>query len=146
MIRELRKEDKDLFISMVKDFYNSDAVLHSIPTENIINTYNEVVSGSPYAKVYIMEEEKEIAGYGQISLTYSNEAGGLVIWIEEIYILEKFRGLGLGGKFLDFIDREFSGKAKRFRLEISEANEGAQRLYLRKGYTSLDYLQMVRDI
>lgn len=146
MIRELTKDDKDIFISMVKEFYTSDAVLYSIPEENIVNTFNEAIKDSPYVKIYMMEEEKGIAGYGQISLSYSNEAGGLVVWLEEIYIREDFRGLGLGGKFLDFVKNEFSADAKRFRLEISESNMDAKRLYIRNGYETLDYLQMVCDI
>jgi len=146
MIRELRKEDKAVFIVMVKDFYNSEAVLHSIPVENIYNTYEEIISGSQYAKAYIIEEEGETAGYGLISLTYSNEAGGFVAWIEELYILEKYRGLGLGGGFLDFIQKEYSSRVKRFRLELSESNKEAQRLYMKKGYEPLDYIQMVQDI
>ncbi|MGI1659457.1 MAG: GNAT family N-acetyltransferase [Desulfitobacterium sp.] len=128
MIRELRKEDKNLFISMVRDFYDSEAVLHKIPIENIHNTYNEIVSCSPYAKAYLIEEQGETAGYGLISLTYSNEAGGLVVWIEELYIIRKFRGLGLGSNFLDFVKEQFSIDAKRFRLEISKTNKSAQRL------------------
>lgn len=145
MIRELRTEDKDNFISMVKDFYTSDAVLHSIPDENIYNTFKEVTLGSPYAKAYIIEEQGKTAGYGLISLTFSNEAGGLVLWIEELYILEEFRGLGLGSKFLDFIEKEYSSCTKRLRLELIESNKAAQSLYIKKGYTQLDYTQMVRD-
>ncbi|KMT21023.1 GNAT family N-acetyltransferase [Clostridium cylindrosporum] len=143
MIRELQQQDKDIFINMVKDFYNSEAVLHPIPEKNIVKTYNEIISSSPYAKAYIIEENNEVAGYSQISLTYSNEAGGIVVWIEEIYIREQFRGLGLGSKILDFINTEFSDKAARFRLEICEDNKSAKKLYIRKGYKTLNYSQMV---
>jgi GNAT superfamily N-acetyltransferase len=146
VIRELKEQDKEQFILMVDEFYHSEAVLHAIPKENILNTFNEVISGSPYAKVYIFEEQGEIAGYGQISLTYSNEAGGMAVWIEELYILERFRGLGLGSTFLNFIKEEYASKAKRFRLEICESNKAAEKLYLRKGYTPLDYKQMLYDI
>lgn len=146
MIRELRKEDRDVFISMVKEFYTSEAVLHSIPETNIIKTFNEVIASSPYAKAYIIEENNKTAGYGLIALSYSNEAGGLVVWLEEIYIKEDHRGMGLGSKFLDFIYEEFSGKAARFRLEICKGNKSAQKLYNRKGYIELDYMQMINDI
>ncbi len=146
MIRALRKEDKDMFVAMVKDFYTSDAVLHDIPAENVLKTYSEIISGSPYVKAYMIEARGETAGYGLISLTFSNEAGGLVVWIEELYIRESFRGLGLGGQFLDFIQTEFSDKAKRFRLEMTKTNHSAKRLYSNKGYTSLEYLQMVHDV
>lgn len=143
MIRELRKEDRDSFILMVTAFYSSDAVLHSIPVENILETYNEVISCSPYLKAYIIEKDQEMAGYGLLSFTYSNEAGGMVVWVEELYITPKYRDLKLGSQFLDFVKGKFSSKAKRFRLEVSKSNKSVQQLYESKGYTPLDYLQMV---
>ncbi|ABR49100.1 GCN5-related N-acetyltransferase [Alkaliphilus metalliredigens QYMF] len=146
MIREFRREDKDIFVSMVKDFYNSEAVLKKISTENIMNTINEINECSPYIKCYLVEEREETAGYVLISLTYSNEASGLVVFIEEIYIREKFRGLGLGGEVLDFIKKEFSPRAKRFRLELTKNNKSAEELYLRKGFTILEYKQMIQDM
>ncbi|SCY00106.1 GNAT family N-acetyltransferase [Alkaliphilus peptidifermentans] len=146
MIRELRIEDKALFISMVKDFYESEAVLHNIPIENTINTFNEINSSSPYIKGYLMEDQGEAAGYGLVSFTYSNEANGLVVLIEELYIRENFRGLGFGGKFIDFIIMEFSSQAKRFRLELSKKNKSAEKLYLRKGFIPLEYNQMIYDL
>jgi len=145
MIRELRENDRKAFISMVEAFFNSDAVQHSIPRENIVNTFDEIMSGSPYAKAYIIEKDGETAGYAQISLTFSNEAGGLVVWIEELYIRERFRGAGLGKGFLAFIRKEFQGKAKRFRLEITETNTSAECMYLRSGYEHLGYRQMILE-
>lgn len=145
MFRELKEDDKEAFISMVKEFYISDAVLHTIPESNIINTFQEALSKSPYMKAYIVEHKKDMAGYGLISLTYSNEVGGLVVWLEELYIKDGYRGLGLGGEFLDFIKSKYSKRAKRFRLEISEANIGISELYRGKGYKTLDYIQMVQD-
>lgn len=146
MIRKLQATDKDIFIKMVDDFYHSDAVLASIPMENIHNTYEEAINESPYVKAYIIEFEGRVAGYGLVSISFSNEAGGLAIWLEEIYILDDYRGLGLGSQFLDFVKSEFESKAKRLRLEISANNKAAQRLYQHKGYIALDYLQMVYDL
>lgn len=145
MIRELIKEDKDSFISMVSSFYKSEAVLHDIPKESIINTFNEIVSHSPYAKAYIIENNGQTAGYGLLSSSYSSEAGGMVIWIEELFIRDEFRGYGLGREFLHFIKSEFSSKAKRIRLELTKSNESALRLYLSNGYEPLEYMQMVYD-
>ena len=145
MIREIVSEDKDMFISMVTEFFSSEAVLHDIPPSHIIKTYKEVTSDSPYAKAYIFQANNETAGYGLVSFTYSNEAGGLVVWIEELYIRNEFRGYGLGNKFIDFIHTEYSDTVKRFRLELLKSNVSAERLYLRKGYKPLEYLQMVHD-
>ena len=145
MIREIKARDKDIFVQMAKEFYKSEAVISEIPTQNILNTFDEVNSNSPYAKAYIIEHDGDTAGYALIGITYSNEAGGLVVWVEEIFIKENYRGLGLGGEFLSYVEQEFGDKAKRFRLEISHDNDSAQRLYERKGYQPLDYMQMVQD-
>lgn len=145
MIREIQEQDRELFIHMVQEFYHSDAVLHDIPFDNIMNTYKELLIGSPYLKAYIIEKNREIAGYALISLTYSNEAGGLVVLIEELYVLENYQGMGLGSKMLDFIYSEYEDKAKRFRLELVKTNISAAKLYNRKGYIPLDYIQMVFD-
>ena len=145
MIREIKAQDKDIFVQMAKEFYKSEAVISEIPTQNILNTFDEVNSNSPYAKAYIIEHDGDTAGYALIGITYSNEAGGLVVWVEEIFIKENYRGLGLGSEFLSYVEQEFGDKAKRFRLEISHDNDSAQRLYERKGYQPLDYMQMVHD-
>lgn len=146
MIREIESRDREKFIAMVKEFFSSEAVLHDIPTSHIEQTFKEVIADSPYAKAYIIEDNDETAGYGLLSLTYSNEAGGMVVWIEELYIMKQFRGKGLGNHFIDFINRAYCEQAKRIRLEIVHSNKSAERLYRRKGYAPLDYVQMVYDV
>lgn len=77
-------------------------------------------------------------------LTYSGEAGGLVVWLEELYIRESYRGAGLGGEFLQYMERQFP-QAARFRLEAEADNAGAMRLYTRNGYEILPYIQMIKE-
>lgn len=146
MIRELCKEDKETFAKMVKSLYSGEAVLYPISDDNIDKTFKEVISGSPYVKAYIIESDNEIAGYALISLTYSNEAGGIVVIIDELYIDDKYRGKGLGTELLKFIEEKYSNKVKRYRLEVSNENEAAEKLYRRIGYEVLDYKQLVKDI
>jgi GNAT superfamily N-acetyltransferase len=146
LIREIESKDRDIFIAMVKEFFSSEAVLHAIPVGHIERTFEEVIANSPYAKAYIIEDNNRTAGYGLLSLTFSNEAGGMVVWIEELYIMKEYRGKGLGNEFLDFINREYAPQAKRIRLEIVDSNKLAEGLYRRKGYAPLDYLQMVYEI
>lgn len=144
VFRSLKPGDKDFFLNCVRDFYNSPAVIHKVPEENFISTFNDLISGGVYEKCYIIENDGEKAGYALLSFTWSNEAGGLVVLIEEIYLIEKFRGLGIGGEFFDFLEKEFP-KAKRFRLEAEEENLNAIRLYSKKGFEKLNYIQMIKE-
>lgn len=82
-------------------------------------------------------------GYGLLSRSFSPEAGGPVVWVEELYIRPQARGAGLGSAFFSWLEQTLP--AARYRLEVEPDNLGAIRLYRRKGYAPLPYLQMVRD-
>ena len=75
---------------MMLEFYNSDAVLHNIDKKNIDDTVEMLSEGSIYADVFILLVDDDIAGYSLISKTHSNEAGGIVVWVEELKRYEAF--------------------------------------------------------
>ena len=85
------------------------------------------------------------AGYAQIARTYSQEAGGPVVWIEELYVKPGYRGRGIGNAFFDLLEKTYPDAA-RFRLEVEEENEGAVRLYERRGYRFIPYRQMIKGM
>lgn len=142
MIREINSCDKTDFIKMCIDFYNTDGVDHVIPVSNIEKTFDTLMNGSDFAKAFIYEKNNKIAGYILLAFTYSNEAGGLVVWLDEIYVRSDFRSQGIASKLIDFVIDKYNNNAARFRLEITESNIGAKRLYLSKGFKDLSYRQM----
>lgn len=146
MIRSVLSSDQSVFLQMMSDFYHSSAVDHDIPRENLIRTFSEITSGSPYAKGYLIEQNGEPAGYFLLAFTYSNEVGGICCWVEEIFIQPQFQGHGLGTEVLTFLDETFGSSVKRFRLEMTPVNERAAALYARFGYQPLKYRQMVKDL
>ena len=92
-----------------------------------------------------MEHDGDTAGYGLISKTYSQEAGGYVYWLEELYILERFRSKGLGAEFIKYLEATKEPGVTRLRLEVEEENTRAIALYKKLGYQTLNYIQMVKD-
>lgn len=145
MIRELKMEDRELYLKMAHDFYHSPAVLHTIPDSYIEATFKECMNGGMYAKAYILEYEGRPAGYGLIAKTFSQEAGGYVYWLEELYIIEEYRSKGLGSEFFAYVEEHKEKGVTRFRLEVEEDNTRARALYERLGYKPLNYQQMVRE-
>lgn len=143
--REPAAADMGTLAAMMDEFYHSDAVLHPIPTSHFGHTIRILAEGSPFAKAYLFEQEGEIAGYALLAVTWSNEAGGVTVWVDEVYVRPKFQGKGIGQAFFTFLHEAWAGKAVRFRLETEAENEGARRLYQRLGYREFPYLQMVRE-
>ena len=89
MIRKIKAEDKEFYIKMAHDFYRMPAVDHPVPDSYLEKTFEECLKSDTYAELFILEWEGKIAGYGLIAKTFSQEAGGMVYWLEELYILEK---------------------------------------------------------
>lgn len=144
MLRPITAADEAAYLQMAHDFYHSDAVDHVIPDEHIRRTFQALTAGTPFAACYIFESEGRTAGYALLALTWSQEAGGETVWVEEIYVLPQFRSQGLGRKFLEALPSLYPN-AVRFRLEVEDRNQRAKALYRRMGYEMLDYQQMVRD-
>ena len=145
MIRKMTESDRDLYIEMAEEFYHSDAVLHPIPRAHFEKTAEEALKSGTYAEIYLLEYEGKTAGYGLTARTFSQEAGGQVLWIEELYIREAFRSRGLGREFFSYLEEINKGVLSRLRLEVEADNTRAISLYERLGYEVLDYVQMIKD-
>lgn len=143
MIRKAQPQDKEIYLELAREFYNSEAVLHPVPEEHLLRTYNEFVRSEVYTECFILEKDGETAGYALIAKTFSQEAGGLTVWIEELYIRPEFRSKGLGRSFFAFLLE--NRPAARYRLEVEPENERAVALYGSLGFTALPYGQMVAD-
>ena len=144
MIRPLEEKDRAVYLSMSRAFYESDAVLSPVPEENREKTFDLLMQGTPFAEGFLFEKNGAVAGYALLARTWSQEAGGEVIWLEEIYLLPQMRSLGIGSKFYAFLRSRYP-KAKRFRLEVEDENEGAVRLYKKWGFSFFPYKQMKKD-
>lgn len=145
MIKKIDKNDKDTFISLAREFYSSPAVLHSIPDSNFSRTFDELTASNTYTEGYLFYNKNQVAGYALIAKTFSQEAGGFVIWIEELYIKPLFQSKGIGTEFFNYLEKNRSDDTKRLRLEVDNGNIKAAALYKRLGFSPLEYKQYIKD-
>jgi len=145
MIRDIKQEDRAIFLKMAKTFYSSSAVSHDIDISILEKDFDTALVKSPYVRALIIENEGQAVGFALLAFTYSTEAGGLSVLLEDLYLDEICRGKGLGSKFMQFMEQEYP-EAKRFRLEVTKNNTRAIELYEKLGYEVIEYVQMVKDI
>ena len=145
MIRKILPQDRQLYLTMTQEFYNSDAVLHKVDISYMESTFQEMMRSEDYVLGYILEYEGQPAGYAQLSKTFSQEVGGTVILVEELYVRPEYRSHGLGSEFFKFLKDGPGKNARRLRLEVTHSNKRAISLYERMGFEQLDYIQMVLD-
>ena len=75
-----------------------------------------------------------------IAKSFSTEFGKPCIWIEDLFLTEESRGLGLGRLMISYIEEKYEGAI--FRLEVEEENERAMRLYRKCGFDVIPYTEM----
>lgn len=144
-LRYVTPEDHDVLINMMDAFYHTPGVLHEISKDHFEKTFTQILDGDPYVNAYIIQFDRKTAGYCLLSHTYSNEAGGLTVWIEEIYIDPSFRGHKLADKALREIFALYGDTVSRYRLEVTADNKIAKKIYYRLGFKMLDYQQMIKE-
>ena len=146
MIRPVTSADRAVLRELLAEFYDTDAVLHPLPASYHDAALDELFRSDSLQRACLLEQDGETAGYGLLSLKYSHEAGGLELWVEELYVRPAFRGRGLGHEFFAWL-RGLSAAEhiRRIRLETEPENERAAALYARMGFSPLGFWQMFRE-
>lgn len=145
MIKPVTRKDKEVFTSLMREFYNSHAVLHPLPDGMYDRVFQALLRSAVGRGYLIADNDQNTAGYAVVSSAFSVEAGGEILWIEDIYLRPEFRGKGLAKEFFAFAESSFPS-ACRLRLEVEKSNLSAVALYRRLGFTELDYMQMIKDL
>lgn len=144
--RPITAADETDFYTMAEEFYHSDAVLHPIPAEYHRRAFAEMMRSGQYLSGYIFTDGDNTAGFAVTNRMMQHEAGGVMVWVEDLYIRPAYRGQGLGSRFLAWLEEQLRDDAVMLRLETEPENERAQELYYRLGYENLNYLQMIKRL
>ena len=139
--RRAGERDRGAFLEMSREFYSSDAVLHEIDPSFHEKAFAELARSDAYLMCCLFMSGGHAAGYALLSKMFSRELGGLVVWVEEIYVRSAFRGRGVGGAFFGWLRANVPATA--YRLEVNPSNARARGLYRRLGFAELPYVQMV---
>ena len=135
--------DQEEYYQMATEFYSNPCCDHNVDKSHFENAFNFCLQENNYARIFIIRYDGKVAGYGNIAFTYSIEAGGKVVLLEELFIKPNYRNKGIGKAFFDFIYKNYP--AKRYRLEVTACNNDAIRLYEKLGYKFLNYKQMIKE-
>ena len=142
-IRDMSAKDKNSVLEMMRVFYASPAVFTNGSDEIFLNDIENCINGNPYLEGYVIENTDGILGYAMVAKSFSTEFGKPCFWIEDLYIKEDYRGLGLGKTFFEFITKKYTDCI--FRLEVEEENQRAVKLYKKCGFTVLPYMEMKKS-
>ena len=140
-IREILPKDRDIVIDMMRRFYNSPALITNGSEEIFANNVDTCIKNSPYLEGFVFVVDDKVVGYGMLAKSFSTEFGRECIWIEDIYLEVKYRGQGMGSKFIQYVKEKYPNKL--LRLEAESDNVKALSTYKKSGFKELPYLELV---
>ena len=146
MIRKFVPEDREDYIRFSTEFYNSSAVDKPVPRVHFEQGFDEMMRSDVYVQGYMLVCDGNNVGYCVTMKTYSVEAGGITIWIDELFVLEEYRSKGLGRELFKYIEENGDKKLRRIRLEVELENGRAISLYKKMGFEPAPYDGMWKTI
>lgn len=98
-----------------------------------------------FGGVWIIDLDGAAAGYVVVLLGYSLEFGGRFGLLDELFVAENFRGMGLGTQAIAFAGEQCRARGwQALRLEVGQKNLRAQSLYLWSGFKMHDRFLMTK--
>jgi hypothetical protein len=92
--RLYRDNDYKDLLKMIYSLYNEDPEGEPISENKINNTINEYKKNPQKISIYLFKKGDESIGYALLVYFWSNEYGGNILTIDELYVTEKYRSKG----------------------------------------------------
>ena len=85
-------------------------------------------------QVVLFNQGPVLVGYALLIPYWSNELGGTLLFIDEMFVAPGVRNQGIGRSFFKHLDDVRPFEAVALALEVSPRNAGARRLYESLGF------------
>ncbi len=132
--RPIEATDEEETFEMIENLYKEDPVNKPMTKEKIRNTFITLRSLPDKGCIMVIEIDYKIAGYSILINFHSNEFGGNIVFIDELYVKEEFRSKGIGTNFIRYLKDTKFGNAVALQLEVTPGNTKARKLYESLGF------------
>lgn len=129
----LRIPDTEEFKKMVYALYEEDSERYKMTEEKLKATIQESILHKEHLKIILLWLGDEIIGYCIVVNYWSNQLGGNLLHIDEIYIKPEHRNNGYGKNFVVNIPNMFLD-AVAMEIQVPPSNLRALALYRRLNF------------
>ncbi len=143
--RPYKNDDYDTLRFLIKKLYDEDPGYCRINNNKIENTINEFTKNPEKGCIIVFQLAQELVGYSIIINYWSNEYGGNIVIIDELYIVPAHRRKGYATYFFQYLYDKESKKSKGIQLEVGKKNKTVFNVYKRKGFKLINNHIMFRD-
>ena len=114
--------------------YQEDPGTITMTKKKAYNTLDFLFNTPHQGTVLVVESGNSIIGYALLINFWSNEYGGNVVNIDELFISKEYRSQGIASNLIKFLAKSKFANAVNIQLEVTPDNIKARRLYERLGF------------
>lgn len=137
MWRAALPTDDEAMVAMCGALYTEDPGLYPVTAEHMRRTLLALRAAPARGRAVVLELDGQIGGYALLVSFWSNELGGAVCTIDELYVRPQHRGTGHATRLLQGLAARSEPWLQGFvalGLETTPDNVRARRLYQRIGF------------
>jgi GNAT superfamily N-acetyltransferase len=97
-------------------------------------------------RIVLFVQQDVACGYAILIPYWSNEFGGVLLFVDELFVDATMRGQGVAQAFFAFVDETRPYDAVALALEVAPRNNRARALYERMGFSDRYHGMMVRRL
>ena len=131
--RAATEADMSRLIQMMRELYTHENLEHPPQAQRALK---ELIGDGKFGRCFLIEQDGQVVGYLVLGFGFSLEFGGRDAFLDELYVVPRARGAGIGKAAVrfaaDVCKHEGIGA---LHLEVSRANEAGQRLYRGMGFS-----------
>lgn len=129
--------DADALLAMMRELNEHEGMAFDEPKARA--ALAQLFADERFGVAHLMLSGGETAGYLVVTFGFSIEFGGRDAFVDELFVKDEFRGLGVGKAALARAEEVCRARDIRaLHLEVERANERAQTLYRKSGYLDHD--------
>ena len=135
MWRVANEGDDDRIVQLCLELYREDPAGEPVPAEHTRRTLEVFRREPARGRAVVLELDGIVRGYALLVSFWSNELGGAVCEVDELFVAREHRGRGHGSALFDAIENElWPEDIVAIVLITTAGNARARSLYERLGF------------
>ena len=122
-------------VAMMRGLYAEDEPASAVDPERFPLTIDFFLREPGRGRIVLFRESGALRGYAILVPIWSNEFGGTMLLLDELFVLPEARNRGIAKGFLAWVAEGKPFDAIGIALEVSPGNKDARRLYESLGFS-----------
>ena len=133
-------------LSMMQALYAEDEPASEADFRRFPATIDLVLREPGRGRIILFRESGSLVGYALLIPYWSNEFGGTLLFVDELYVNPEARSRGIGRRFFELLSNEPPFAAVAIALEVSPRNTRARALYESLGFIPRANAQLTKRL